>query len=240
MAQVVYNKHTKDTFQAAISRGNPNLVTPVELDFSLPRNIALAQQCQVLLNWETSYKTLSRQAPSACIIAVPRIAGQMLRILCKRHSLWVAPARCCKVLVDNTCSFACCINDCSPFSLSYAASCKYCKSDTADLIIENLQPELVLFTTIPHCQADCALHVCRSAGRLGSGSRSTASSGGMEEYRPVVNTLPEVTQLLLGQERHCQGLLDVLQPDQSQGPQVVSLCGAPGAGLLLPTLLCFI
>ena len=62
MAQVIYNKHTKDTFQAAISRGNPNLVTPVELDFSLPRNIALAQQCQVLLNWETSYKTLSRQS----------------------------------------------------------------------------------------------------------------------------------------------------------------------------------
>ena len=58
----------------------------------------------------------------------------------------------------------------------------------------------------------------------------------MEEYKPVVNTLPEVTQLLLGQERHCQGLLDVLQPDQSQGPQVVSLCGAPGAGMLLPTL----
>lgn len=52
----------------------------------------------------------------------------------------------------------------------------------------------------------------------------------MEEYRPVVNTLPEVTQLLLGQERHCQGLLDVLQPDQTQGPQVVSVCGAPGAG----------
>ena len=62
VAQVIYNKHTKDVFQAAISRGNPNLVTPVELDFSLPRNIALAQQCQVLLNWESSYKTLSRQA----------------------------------------------------------------------------------------------------------------------------------------------------------------------------------
>ena len=46
----------------------------------------------------------------------------------------------------------------------------------------------------------------------------------------MVNTLPEVTQLLLGQERHCQGLLDVLQPDQTQGPQVVSVCGAPGAG----------
>ena len=53
----------------------------------------------------------------------------------------------------------------------------------------------------------------------------------MEEYRPVVNTLPEVAQLLLGQERHCQGLLDVLQPDQTQGPQVVSVCGAPGAGV---------
>ena len=52
----------------------------------------------------------------------------------------------------------------------------------------------------------------------------------MEEYRPVVNTLPEVAQLLLGQERHCQGLLDVLQPEQTQGPQVVSVCGAPGAG----------
>ena len=52
----------------------------------------------------------------------------------------------------------------------------------------------------------------------------------MEEYRPVVNTLPEVAQLLLGQERHCQGLLDVLQPDQTQGPQVISVCGAPGAG----------
>ena len=65
---------------------------------------------------------------------------------------------------------------------------------------------------------------------MGSGSRSTASSVAIEEYKPVVNTLPEVTQLLLGQERHCQGLLDVLQPDQTQGPQVVSLCGAPGAG----------
>ena len=61
VAQVIYNKHTKEAFQGAISRGNPNLVTPVELDFSLPRNVALAQQCQVLLNWETSYKTLSRQ-----------------------------------------------------------------------------------------------------------------------------------------------------------------------------------
>ena len=66
---------------------------------------------------------------------------------------------------------------------------------------------------------------------MGSGARSTASTVSVEEYRPVVNTLPEVTQLLLGQERHCQGLLDVLQPDQGQGvPQVVSLCGAPGAG----------
>jgi len=62
VAQVIYNKHTKELFQAAIGRGNPNLVTPVELDFSLPRNISLAQQCQVLLNWENSYKTLSRQA----------------------------------------------------------------------------------------------------------------------------------------------------------------------------------
>jgi len=26
----------------------------------LPRNINLAQQCQILLNWENSYKTLSR------------------------------------------------------------------------------------------------------------------------------------------------------------------------------------
>lgn len=67
---------------------------------------------------------------------------------------------------------------------------------------------------------------------MGSGSRSTGSTAAsaMEEYRPVVNTLPEVAQLLLGQERHCQGLLDVLQPDQTQGPQVVSVCGAPGAG----------
>ncbi|KAL0028676.1 hypothetical protein WJX79_009990 [Trebouxia sp. C0005] len=132
VAQVIYNKHTKELFQAAISRGNPNLVTPVELEFSLPRNINLAQQCQILLNWENSYKTLSR-----------------------------------------------------------------------------------------------------SAGRMGSGPRSTGStlSAVAEEYRPVVNTLPEVTQLLLGQERHCQGLLDALQPDQGQGvPQVVSLCGAPGAG----------
>lgn len=60
VAQVIYNKHTKELFQAAISRGNPNLVTPVELEFSLPRNINLAQQCQILLNWENSYKTLSR------------------------------------------------------------------------------------------------------------------------------------------------------------------------------------
>ena len=70
---------------------------------------------------------------------------------------------------------------------------------------------------------------------MGSGARSSGStlSAVAEEYRPVVNTLPEVTQLLLGQERHCQGLLDVLQPDQGQGaPQVVSLCGAPGAGML--------
>ena len=70
---------------------------------------------------------------------------------------------------------------------------------------------------------------------MGSGARSTGStlSAVAEEYRPVVNTLPEVTQLLLGQERHCQDLLDVLQPDQGQGvPQVVSLCGAPGAGML--------
>lgn len=67
---------------------------------------------------------------------------------------------------------------------------------------------------------------------MGSGARSTGSAAvaAMEEYRPVVNTLPEVAQLLLGQERHCQGLLDVLQPDQTQGPQVVSVCGAPGAG----------
>ena len=69
VAQVVYNKHTKDTFQAAISRGNPNLVTPVELDFSLPRNVALAQQCQILLNWESSYKTLSRQASIKSFVA---------------------------------------------------------------------------------------------------------------------------------------------------------------------------
>lgn len=70
---------------------------------------------------------------------------------------------------------------------------------------------------------------------MGSGARTTGStlSAVAEEYRPVVNTLPEVTQLLLGQERHCQDLLDVLQPDQGQGvPQVVSLCGAPGAGML--------
>ncbi len=78
---------------------------------------------------------------------------------------------------------------------------------------------------------------------MGSGARSTGStlSAVAEEYRPVVNTLPEVTQLLLGQERHCQGLLDVLQPDQGQGaPQVVSLCGAPGAGMLPshPALIC--
>ena len=62
VAQVVYNKHTREAFQAAISRGNPNLITPVELDFSLPRNAPLAQQCSVLLNWENSYKTLSRCA----------------------------------------------------------------------------------------------------------------------------------------------------------------------------------
>ena len=83
--------------------------------------------------------------------------------------------------------------------------------------------------------AQLPCHVCRSASRMGSGARSTGStlSAVAEEYRPVVNTLPEVAQLLLGQERHCQGLLDVLQPDQGQGaPQVVSLCGAPGAGML--------
>jgi len=68
---------------------------------------------------------------------------------------------------------------------------------------------------------------------MGSGARSTGSTVSVEECRPVVNTLPEVSQLLLGQERHCQGLLDVLQTDQGQGlPQVVSLCGAPGAGTL--------
>ena len=92
----------------------------------------------------------------------------------------------------------------------------------------------------PSCHAKTAAGLCRSAGRMGSGSRSTGSTAAaaMEEYRPVVNTLPEVAQLLLGQERHCQGLLDVLQPDQTQGPQVVSVCGAPGAGahLLTPSI----
>lgn len=62
MAQVIYNKHTKDLFQGSIGRGNPNLITPVELDFSLPRSIGVAHQCQTLVNWENSYKTLSRQA----------------------------------------------------------------------------------------------------------------------------------------------------------------------------------
>ena len=62
MAQVIYNKHTRENFQAAVGRGNPNLITPVELEFSLPRNINLAQQCQVLVNWESSFKALSRQA----------------------------------------------------------------------------------------------------------------------------------------------------------------------------------
>ena len=60
VSQIVYNKHTKENFQAAVSRGNPNLVTPVELDFSLPRNIPLAVQCKALVNWEGNYKLLSR------------------------------------------------------------------------------------------------------------------------------------------------------------------------------------
>lgn len=89
MAQVIYNKHTRDVFQAAISRGNPNLVTPVELDFSLPRNIALAQQCQVLLNWETSYKALSRQAQaqsSYSSSSLSSVAG-FGNLCCARHKL---------------------------------------------------------------------------------------------------------------------------------------------------------
>lgn len=60
VAQIVYNKHTKENFQATVSRGNPNLVTPVELDFSLPRNIPLAVQCKALVNWEGNYKLSSR------------------------------------------------------------------------------------------------------------------------------------------------------------------------------------
>lgn len=59
---MIYNKHTRELFQASVGRGNPNLITPVELEFSLPRNINLAQQCQVLINWHSSYKALSRQA----------------------------------------------------------------------------------------------------------------------------------------------------------------------------------
>ena len=73
---------------------------------------------------------------------------------------------------------------------------------------------------------------CRTASRAG---RTTGSSAGaLEEYRPVVNTLPELTQFLLGQERACQGLLDVLQEDvPGQGlPQVISLCGQTGSGTL--------
>lgn len=65
MAQIVYNKHTRENFQAVVSRGNPNLVTPVELDFSLPRNIPLAVQCKALVNWEGNYKLLSRCCLSA-------------------------------------------------------------------------------------------------------------------------------------------------------------------------------
>ena len=87
-----------------------------------------------------------------------------------------------------------------------------------------------------HAELLCVLltltNFCRTASRAG---RTTGSSAGaLEEYRPVVNTLPELTQFLLGQERACQGLLDVLQEDvPGQGlPQVISLCGQTGSGTL--------
>ena len=56
----------------------------------------------------------------------------------------------------------------------------------------------------------------------------------------MVNTLPELTQFLLGQERACQGLLDVLQEDlPGKGlPQVISLCGQTGSGMPQVTPLC--
>ena len=63
VAQIVYNKHTRENFQIATSRGNPNLVTPVELDNVFPRSVPLATQCKALVNWETNFKGLSRHGP---------------------------------------------------------------------------------------------------------------------------------------------------------------------------------
>lgn len=86
MAQVIYNKHTRELFQASVGRGNPNLITPVELEFSLPRNINLAQQCQVLVNWQSSYKALSRQ-----VHAVHRMLDLGFGVWFVLHSMFYIP-----------------------------------------------------------------------------------------------------------------------------------------------------
>lgn len=95
---------------------------------------------------------------------------------------------------------------------------------------------------IQHVQWNLLLS-CRT-GRMGPIARTSGSTGssvgGLEEYRPVVNSLPELTHFLLGQERACQGLLDVLQDDvPGHGlPQVVNLCGQTGSGMFALPLHC--
>ena len=86
VAQIVYNKHTREQFQSSASRGNPNLVTPVELDNIFPRSVPLAVQCKALVTWEANYKLLSRYDPAsdafdAVIPALRLHTHQLLREL---------------------------------------------------------------------------------------------------------------------------------------------------------------
>ena len=60
ISEAICTRQDREAFQNAVSRRNPNLVTPVELDFVFPPHSRLLEQCQLLISADSNYWALSR------------------------------------------------------------------------------------------------------------------------------------------------------------------------------------